>query len=123
MIDPKCGNATDLTNERTPRVNWSPWAPVDRQAITKAFWAAFDKCQIRFSVDNAISAPALGIRIAKEFKKGINKVLRSYSLVENPGKGFPDLLLRRLDNGRQFAFELKAGDTFEPADRNRIVLI
>jgi hypothetical protein len=123
MIDPKCGNATDPTNERTPSVNRSTWAPFDRQAITKAIRAAFSKCRMRFSVDNAISTPALGIRIAKEFKKGINKGLGSYSLDQGPGNGHPDLVLRRLDNGRRFAFELRASGTFAPADRNRLVLI
>jgi hypothetical protein len=123
MIDPKCGNATDPPNERTPSVHRSTWAPVDRQAITKAIRAGFNKCRICFPVDNSISTPALGIRIAKEFKEEMNKVLGSYSLDESPGNGHPDLVLRRLDNGRRFAFELKASGTFAPADRNRLVLI
>ncbi len=53
---------------------------------------------------------------------GVSQVLPRYSLGDCPGNGYPDKILKRLRDGRQFAFELKAKTGFDPADGHRVVL-
>jgi len=100
----------------------SRWKPADVHSITSAFQKACDESRIEFDVSSDISAPALGNRVARAFANRVNSSLPRYSVCECPGNGYPDQLLRRRQDGRPFALELKAKTAFRPKDGNRQVL-
>jgi len=100
----------------------SRWKPADVHSITSALQKACDKSRIEFDVSSDISSPALGNRIASAFANGVSSSLPRYSLCGCPGNGYPDRLLRRRNDGRPYALELKAKTSFQPKDGNRQVL-
>jgi len=109
--------------ERVPgRQMVAEWVRSDIRSVTHAFQLATKRSRIFFHVDPEISAPSLGNRVANEFVNGVAEILPHYSLAECPGNGYPDRILKRLRDGRRFAFELKAKTGFDPADGHRVVL-
>jgi hypothetical protein len=101
----------------------SAWDPADSNDIEGAFRPAFNRRQLKFEVQSGISDSSLAYKVADAFVEGINPVLRRYSLMPCPGRGYPDKLLLRLKDKRLFAFEIKGKTFFDPHDGNRMALM
>lgn len=112
--------------EGVPAVDLTaPWDAADAEEITGDFKQAFDKCKF---TDNPLvvtirtSNQSVGHRVAKFFSKTVNQHLLAFSIIDCVGNGYPDKILVRWRDKREFALELKATGLFQPCNSNRLVL-